>query len=87
MPKDEGPVRVGLSMHIVNKETSEIEERPVAVRLPKWIWGILQARANYCHQGKLNEAFAEIMGLGLQYLGEKVTVDETEIPSNPKEWN
>lgn len=81
------PVRVGLSMHMVNKETSEIEERPVSVKLPKWIWGILQARADYCHGSNLNEAFAEIMGMGLQYLGEQVTIDDTPIPKDKSKWS
>lgn len=82
-------VRVGLSMHLVNKETSELEERPVAVKLPKWIWGILKARAEYCHDNNLNEAFSEIMAMGIQYLGERVTVDEEPIPESTDKisWN
>ena len=74
-------------MHIINEETSEIEERPVSVKLPKWIWGIIRERANYCHDGNLNEAFSEIMGMGLQYLGEKVTIREDDVPSDPSKWN
>ena len=81
------PVRVGLSIHLVDKETSQIEERPVSVKLPKWIWGLLQARADYCHNGNIHSAFAEIMSLGLQYLSEQVIVEETEVPQDPKNWN
>ncbi len=80
-------VRVGLSMHVINQESSVVEERPVSVKLPKWVWGILKARADYCHDGDLNAAFAEIMAMGLQYLGEKTTVDETPIPEDKSKWH
>ena len=74
-------------MHLITKETSEIEERPVAVRLPKWVWEVLQSRANFCHGGDFNEAFAEIMGMGLLYLGEQVLISETDPPQDPENWH
>lgn len=82
-------VRVGLSMHLVNEETSQLEERPVSVKLPKWIWGIIKARADYCHDKDLHAAFSEIMAMGIQFLGERVTVEEEPIPdpSDSISWN
>ena len=83
----ESNVRVGLSIHLVNEETSQLEERPVSVKLPKWLWGIIKARAEYCHNNNMHEAFSEIMAMGLLYLGEKVTVEDEPIPTDKSQWN
>lgn len=80
-------VKVGFSMHLVNKETSEVEERPVSVKLPKWMWDIIQSRASYCHDNNVNEAFGEVLAMGLLYLKDKITVSETDVPNNPNAWN
>ena len=74
------------SMHLVNEETSQAEERTVTAKLPIWLWDVIEARARYHHKGNLDEGFSELLYLGIEKLKEDTILSE-DIPPNPSKWS
>lgn len=49
----------------VNDETSVNVEVPVPIRLPKWLWTILYARAKALHAGDLECCVNQLLQVGI----------------------
>lgn len=50
----------------VNQETSEIVEVPIPIRLPKWQWTILYAKAKAVHGGDLECCVNQLLQIGIE---------------------
>jgi hypothetical protein len=49
----------------VSKETSEVVEVPIPVRLPKWLWTVLYGRAKALHGGDLECCVNQLLNAGI----------------------
>lgn len=52
---------------VINEETAEIVEVPIPVRLPKWLWTILYARAKALHGGDLECCVNQLLSVGIDH--------------------
>jgi hypothetical protein len=50
----------------VNNETKEIIEVPVDIRLPKWLWLVLTARARALHGGDVDACVRQLLQVGIE---------------------
>jgi hypothetical protein len=51
----------------VSEETSEVVEVPIPVRLPKWLWTILYARAKAIHGNDLECCVNQLLQVGIDH--------------------
>ena len=49
----------------ISAETSQIIECPIPLRLPKWMWLILYARAKALHNDDLEACVQELLDVGI----------------------
>jgi len=49
----------------INDETREIVEVPIPIRLPKWLWTVLYARAKALHGGDLEACIRQLLDVGI----------------------
>ncbi len=50
----------------INDETREIIEAPVPIRLPKWLWLVLTARAKALHGGDIDGCIRQLLQVGIE---------------------
>ncbi|MEW6657206.1 MAG: hypothetical protein AB1424_00970 [Thermodesulfobacteriota bacterium] len=50
----------------INDETREIIEAPVPIRLPKWQWLVLTARAKALHGGDIDACIRQLLQIGIE---------------------
>ena len=50
----------------ISEETPQIIEVPVPIRLPKWVWLIITARAKALHGGDLDGCVQELLKVGIE---------------------
>ena len=50
----------------ISPETTVIMEVPIPIRLPKWLWTILYARAKALHAGDLEACVQDLLRVGIE---------------------
>ena len=50
----------------ISPETTVMMEIPVPIRLPKWLWTIIYARAKALHGGDLECCLNQLLQVGIQ---------------------
>jgi hypothetical protein len=50
----------------ISPETSVLMEVPIPVRLPKWLWTVLYARAKALHAGDLECCVQQLLQAGIE---------------------
>jgi hypothetical protein len=50
----------------ISPETTVMVEAPIPIRLPKWLWTILYARAKALHGGDLECCVNQLLQVGIQ---------------------
>jgi hypothetical protein len=50
----------------INEENREVIETPVPIRLPKWQWLVLTARAKALHGGDIDACVRQLLQVGIE---------------------
>jgi len=50
----------------INEDTTQIIEAPVPIRLPKWVWLVITARAKALHGGDVDGCIRQLLQVGIE---------------------
>jgi len=50
----------------ISEETRQIIVAPVPIKLPKWLWLIITARAQALHEGDIDACIQELLNVGIE---------------------
>lgn len=65
----------------VNNETREIIEALVPIRLPKWLWLVITARAKVLHSGDIDACIRQLLQAGIET---QIHIRGMMIPGGPR---